>query len=267
MRKTSCGGLKFLFWLALGLTCFSIGFLLATGFLRAVTVSASSIAFPLEDNRWVSFYDQQRKEITKVFVRAQNPIQVSQMPTLLQRAFVLRKEAQFYNTTIRLKDLFPIFVTEVKVFFGLDKPVRYHRGIASTIAYNLFLIRRKTQPHRLDEAILAYKIERQYRKEEILEFYLNNIYFGGGTFGVEAASNYYFRKQAAKLQPQEIAFLICLATDTLSPDIYRKEHYLQDLTAAKAGRDQVLNEMASWGLITPKQAGEFKRKALGIASY
>lgn len=267
MRKTSCGGLKFLFWLALGLTCFSSGFLIATRFLRAVTVSASSIALPLEDNRWVSFYDQQRKKITKVFVRAQKPIQVSQMSTLLQRAFVKKKDAQFYNYSIRFSDLFPIFITELKVFCGLDKPVRYHRGISSTIAYNLFLIRKKALPHRLDEAILAYKIERQYRKEEILEFYLNNIYFGEGVFGVEAASNYYFRKQAAKLQPQEIAFLICLATDTLSPDIYRKEYSLQDLTAVKAERDQVLDEMARWGLITPKQAGEFKRKALGVVRY
>lgn len=267
MKTTSSGGLKFLFWLALGLTCLSSGFLVATGFLRAVTVSTSSIALPLEDNRWVSFYDQQRKELTKVFVRAQNPIQVSQMPTLLQRAFVQKKDPQFYNYSIRFSDLFPIFITELKVFFGLDKPVRYHRGIASTIAYNLFLIRRKALPHRLDEAILAYKIERQYRKEEILEFYLNNIYFGAGVFGVEAASNYYFRKQAANLQPQEIAFLIFLATDTLSPDIYRKEHLLQNLTVAKAGRDQVLDEMARWGLITPKQAGEFKRKALGVIRY
>jgi hypothetical protein len=58
-----------------------------------------------------------------------------------------------------------------------------------------------------------------------------------------------------------------MATDTLSPDIYRKEYLLQDLKAAKSGRDQVLDEMVGWGLITPKQAGDFKRKALGLVSY
>mgnify|MGYP000982994425 FL=1 len=267
MKKTSCSGLKFLFYLALGLACLSLGFLITTRFFRAVTINAAAIALPVEDNRWVSFYDHQRKELTKVLVRDQTPIRVSQMPTLLQRAFVQKKDPQFYNYAVRIDDLFPIFVTEMKVFLGLTKPLRYQRGVVSTLAYNLFLVHKKDLPYRIDETILAYKIERKYRKEEILEFYLNNIYFGEGAFGVEAASNYYYNKDAARLETHEIAFLICMATDTLSPDIYRKEYLLQDLKAAKSGRDQVLDEMVGWGLITPKQAGDFKRKALGLVSY
>lgn len=267
MKKTSFGGLKFLFRLALGLTCLGLGFLIATRFLRAVTINTAAIAFQTEDNRWVTFYDHQRKELMKVFVRDQTPIRVSQMPTLLQRAFVERKDTHFYNNTIRINDLFSIFESEIKVFLGLAKPLRYQRDIVSTLAYNLFIIRKKDLPHRLDEAILAYKIIRKYRKEEILEFYLNNIYFGEGAFGVEAASNYYFRKPAARLETQEIAFLICMATDIFSPDIYRKEHMLNDLKAVTVERDKILDEMAAWGLITPKQAGNFKRKALGLVSY
>lgn len=267
MRKTSLYGLKFGFYLTLGLTCLCLGFFIATRFLRAVTISAASLVLATEDNRWVSFYDQQRKENIKVFVRVQTPVRVSQMPTILQRAFVQMKDAQFYNYINELSVLVPVFVSEIRVFLGLDKPLRYHRGIVSTLAYNLFLIRKKDLPHRLDEAILAYKIERQYRKEEVLEFYLNNIYFGEGVFGVEGASNYYFGKQAAKLQIHEIAFLIWLATDTLSPDIYRKEYLLQDSKAVKLSRDKVLDEMAGGGLITPEQARELKRKALGLITH
>ncbi|MGE5606527.1 MAG: hypothetical protein ACM3YE_12660, partial [Bacteroidota bacterium] len=163
MKKTSFSGLKFLFWLALGLTCLGLGFLIATRFLRAVTINAAAIALPVEDNRWVTFYDHQRKELTKVFVRDQTPILVSQMPTLLQRAFVQRKDIRFYNNTIRINDLFSIFGSEIKVFLGLEKPLRYQRDIVSTLAYNLFMVHKKDLPHRLDETILAYKILRKYR--------------------------------------------------------------------------------------------------------
>ncbi len=267
MKKKSLNGPKFGFCLVLILTCLCLGFLIATRFLRAVTINTASIDLPVEDNRWVAFYDQQRKELIKVFVRVRTPIRVSQMPTLLQRAFVQRKDARFYNYNVGISDLAPILITEIKAFLGLYEPVRYHRGIASTLGYNLFLIHKKDLPCRFDEVILAYKIERKFRKEEILEFYLNNIYFGEGAFGVEAASNYYFGKHAAKLQTHEIAFLVWLATDILSPDIYRKEHLLQDIKVAKSGRDKVLDEMASVGLVTPKQAGEFKQKALGVVTY
>lgn len=240
---------------------------MATKFFKAITIDSAIIDLPLEDNRWVSFYDQQQKEIVKIFVREQTKIRVSQMPTLLQRAFVQNKDAHFYNHNRSIGDLAQIFVTEFKAFLGLNALDYYSRDITSTIGHNIFLIRKKSLPLRLDEAILAYKIERKYRKEEILESYLNNIYFGEGVFGVEAASSYYFGKSAIKLQPHEIALLISLATDTLSPDIYKKEHFLQRPAAAKTIRDQVLWQMAKGSVITPKQAGEYQRKPLGAITY
>lgn len=267
MKKRSLNGPKFGFCLVLILTCICLGFFIATKFLRAVTVSIASADLPLEDERWVTFYDQQQKEIVKVLVREQTKIRVSQMQTILQRAFVQRRDPQFYGSYNRLNDLPLIFVTEFKAFLGLGVPGYYNRGISSTLAYNMFLIRKKSLPHRLDEAILAYRIERKYRKEEIIEFYLNNIYFGEGIFGVEAAASYYFGKSALKLQAHEIAFLVSLATDTLSPDIYQKEQLLQDPKAGKLSRDHVLEEMARGNVITAKQAGEFKRKALRVVSY
>lgn len=267
MKKRSLKGHKFGFCLVLGLTCICLGFFMATKFLKAVTIVPAIIDLPLEDGRWISFYDWRQKEVIKVFVREQTKIRVSQMPTLLQRAFVQNKDARFFNHNRSISDLSNTFILEVKAFFGLSALNQYYRDIPSTLAYNLFLIRKKSLPHRLDEAILAYKIERKYRKEEILECYLNNIYFGEGILGVEAASSYYFGKTAIKLQPHETAFLIGLATDTLSPDIAKKEQLLHNPAAAKTIRDQVLDQMARGGIITLKQAGDLKRKPLGVVSY
>ncbi|NLW48497.1 MAG: hypothetical protein GXY86_14335 [Firmicutes bacterium] len=268
MKKQSLTGHKFSFNLLLGLTCFGLGYLIATKFLLAMTISPTIINLTRNDEeRWVSFYNHQQKEIVKVFVREQSKIPISQMPTILQKAFVRRKDPDFYSKNRRLTDLPELFVTEVKAFLKLTTLNYYDRGISGTLAHNLFLIRKKTLPRRLDEAVLAYKIERKYRKEEILESYLNNIYFGEGTFGVEAASNYYFGKKALKLQPHEIATLICLGTDTLSPHIYKKEQLLNDPTSIKKYRDQVLDEMAKENVITPKQAAEYKGKPLGLKTY
>jgi membrane carboxypeptidase/penicillin-binding protein len=267
MKKRSLSGHKFGFNLVLGLAFFGLGYLIAIKFLLAVTISPAIIDLAQDDARWVSFYNHQQKKIVKVFIREQSKIPISQMPTILQKAFVRRKDPDFYGRNRRLADLPELFVTEVKAFLKLTTLNHYDRDIAATIAHNLFLIRKKTLPRRLDEAILAYKIERKYRKEEILESYLNNIYFGEGTFGVEAASKYYFGKNTIKLQPHEIAFLICLATDTLSPHIYKKEQLLHNQTSIKKYRDLVLDEMVKGDLITPKQAAEYKRKPLGIVNH
>lgn len=264
MKKRSLNGPKFGFFLVLGLTCICLGFFIAAKFLKAVTIDTTIIDLPLEDGRWVSFYDWQRKEIVKVFVTKQTKIRVSQMPTLLQKAFVQNKDAHFYNHNQSISDLTQIFIAEFKAFFGLKALDNYSQDITTTLGHNIFLIKKKSLPRQLDEAILAYKIERKYRKEDILECYLNNIYFGKGIFGVEAASGYYFGKSAIMLQPHEIAFLICLATDTLSPDIYRKEQLLQNPAALKTNRDQVLDQMAGGGVFTLKQAGDMKRKPLGV---
>lgn len=267
MKNRSLTGHKFGFNFALGLTCFGLGYLIATKFLLAVTINPAVIDLTRDDERWVSFYDHQQKEIVKVFVREQYEIKISQMPTILQKAFVQSKDPNFYSRNRRLTDLPNLFITEVKAFLKLITPDYYNRDIPATLAHNIFLIRKKSLPRRLDEAILAYKIERKFRKEEILECYLNNIYFGEGTFGVEAASKYYFGKSAIKLEPHEIAFLICLATDILSPHIYKKEQLLQEPTSAKKYRDQVLDEMANKSVITLKQAMEYKRKPLGVVTY
>lgn len=267
MKKRSLNGPKFGFWLVMGITCICLGFLIATKFLKSITINPASLDLPLENERWVSFYDQQQKKIHKVFVREQIKIRISQMPTLLQKAFVLKKNNNFYSQIRSLNGLPPIFVAEFKKFIGLSDLAYYERDIPATLAHNIFKIRKKSLPLRLDEEILAYKIERKYRREEILEAYLNNIYFGEGVFGVEAASRYYFGKNTIKLQAHEIAFLITLATDTLSPDIYQNERLLQNPKVAKTKRDYILDDMAGGNIISFKQAREFKRKNLGVVSF
>jgi len=112
----------------------------------------------------------------------------------------------------------------------------------------------KTFTRKLKEAITAYKLEKKYTKEQILEAYLNTIYFGGGAYGVEAAAEVFFGKKAHELTLAEGALLAGLTKSPLgfSP-YYNPERAFQRQAV-------VLNRMASQGLITKEEAEAAKKE-------
>jgi membrane peptidoglycan carboxypeptidase len=111
----------------------------------------------------------------------------------------------------------------------------------------------RTITRKVKEAILAIKLERRYSKRQILGFYLNTIYLGRGTYGVEAASRSYFGHPAAEMSLPEAAFLAGIIP---SPESYRPE---RDPAAAKARRDRVLRLMAEEGYISEERAERASR--------
>ena len=126
--------------------------------------------------------------------------------------------------------------------------------ITQQLARQSFLSRDKTYRRKLKEVILATYIESLYRKEEILEFYLNKVYFGDGLYGVEAASRGYFGKSASELDIAEAALLAGLIQ---SPSSYAPS---VNLERAIARRNVVLQAMVSTGSISQETA-DTARKA------
>jgi penicillin-binding protein 2D len=123
---------------------------------------------------------------------------------------------------------------------------------ASTItqqyARNLFLNHDKTWTRKLQEALYTIRLEANYSKKQILEGYLNTIYYGHGAYGIEAASHYYFGKPAKKLTLSEAAMLAGIPKGPYyySPFIDEKR--------AKARQKTVLSSMAKAGYISGKEA-------------
>lgn len=109
------------------------------------------------------------------------------------------------------------------------------------------------------EVYLAGQIEDAFSKREILELYLNQIYLGGGLYGVEAAAQGYFRKPASEVTPAEAALLIALvkSPEGLNPRRNR--------LGAIRRRNVVLDVMAREGVLTPEQAERGKLEPLGVA--
>ena len=102
----------------------------------------------------------------------------------------------------------------------------------------------RTVERKAKEAILAIKLERRYSKQEILDFYLNTVYFGRGAYGIQAAAGVYFAKPARELKLHEAAYLAGLIP---APQAY------QQPKAGEERRAHVLNAMRQEGYITPEQ--------------
>ena len=129
--------------------------------------------------------------------------------------------------------------------------LRQHRAaqggstITQQLARQMFLDRKKTLARKIKEAMLAMRIEHMYSKDEILELYLNKVYFGDGLHGAEAAARGYFGKSASDLSLSEAALLAGLVS---SPSINAPT---VSLPRAIARRNVVLKAMYDQGIITP----------------
>ncbi|HEY0293042.1 MAG TPA: penicillin-binding protein 1A [Hansschlegelia sp.] len=172
-------------------------------------------------------------------------VPLSEMPKFVPQAFIAIEDRRFY-------DHWGVDV------FGLLRALKTNilRGgvsqggstLTQQLAKNLFLTPERSLERKVQEAVLAFWLERKFGKQKILEMYLNRVYFGAGAYGVEAASQRYFGKSIRKVNVSEAAMLAGLvkAPSRLSPS--------HDPEAARARADVVLAAMADEGYISRDQA-------------
>jgi penicillin-binding protein 1A len=132
--------------------------------------------------------------------------------------------------------------------------------ITQQLAKMTFLTPEKTFKRKLREVVLAGRIERNLKKEEILELYLNRAYFGHGAYGVEMAARTYFGKSVREITLPEAALIACLlkAPSTYSP--------IKNFTKAKARQKTVLRRMHEEGYITGEELAEAEAAPVVLAS-
>src|SRR5262249_9814585 len=130
--------------------------------------------------------------------------------------------------------------------------------ITQQVAKNLLLTSERTFDRKLKEAILAIRMERTFKKEQILELYLNEIYLGMNSYGVAAAALNYFGKELAELNVEEAAYLAALPK---GPNNY---HPFRKVKEATERRNWILDQMAENGFISADQARAAKAKELKV---
>src|SRR5438067_576420 len=192
-------------------------------------------------------YSADKQVIGQFFVERRILVPLQEIPKPLVNAVIATEDSRFFEH--RGVD-----------FVGIARAVltnlvsgRIRQGastITQQLARSLFLSPKRDFDRKLREVLLALKIEQMLTKDQILELYLNQIYFGHGAYGVQSASQTYFNKDVGQLTVSESAFLAGLPK---APSDYSPYNHQQ---AAKRRQTVVLKRMTEEGFITPQQASQ-----------
>lgn len=158
----------------------------------------------------------------------------AQIPVYAKQALVSVEDKKFYSHHgVDYKAI----VRAVWAMYRNGKVTQGASTITQQLARDVFLTQDKTWERKIEEIYIAVELEKKYSKEDILEFYVNNIYFKNGYYGLEAAAQGYFSKSAQDLSLSETAFLCAIPNN---PSYYNPlEHMDHTLTR----RDKILEDM------------------------
>lgn len=216
---------------------------------QAINIPDANADFQTQTTR--VYYSDGVTEIGSFATQNRESITLDQIPETMQAAVIAAEDRSFYNNNgIDLR--------------GIIRALRNNATSgstqgASTITQQyvkiLYLTQERTYTRKVKEAILSLKVARQLSKDEILEGYLNTVYYGNGAYGVQVAAKTYYGKPASELTVPEAA---ALATIINSPTAF--DPYSEGGQERMLGRYQyVIDGMAKVGAITPEEAAQFSQ--------
>ena len=183
-------------------------------------------------------------------------VPINVVPKVVIQAFLSAEDKRFYEHGGL--DLMGIGRALLKNAQRRGKRAEGASTITQQVAKNLLLSNERTFDRKLKEAILAIRMEKTFKKEQILELYLNEIYLGMNSYGVAAAALNYFNKELSQLTVEEAAYLASLPK---GPSNY---HPFRRKAEATERRNWVLDQMAENGFISAEQARAAKAKPLTV---
>ena len=185
-------------------------------------------------------------------------VPIGAMPKLVIKAFLSAEDKTFYDHPgIDIPGIIRAMLTNLSRIGSNRRPVGAST-ITQQVAKNFLLTNEVSIARKAKEAILAFRIERAFSKDRILELYLNEIYLGMGSYGMAAAALNYFNSSLNDLTVAQAAFLAGLPK---APNNY---HPLRRPEAARTRRDYVIGRMATDGYLTAEDAAAAKAEPLII---
>ncbi len=183
-------------------------------------------------------------------------VQLEKIPRALKEAVIAVEDREFY-AHVGIDPRAILRAAKADLLAG--RAVQGGSTITQQLARNVYLTRTRTLARKLAEAVLALQLERAYTKPEILELYLNQIYFGEGAYGVQLAAKTYFGRDVWDLDLTECALLAGLPK--------RPEYYspFKDEQRAIERRNLVVSLMAEEGYVKPDEAEKARRADLKLA--
>ena len=217
------------------------------------SLDIAKLAVPIAaPTQFIDRYGEVSSEVTTAKI---DYVSIDQVPQHLQQAIVAVEDKRYYDHTG--VDVFGI----IRAAFRNVKEGGAVQGgstITQQLAKNVFLTGEKTFSRKMTEAAYAIKIETLYDKDQILEMYLNQIYFGEGQWGVQRAAKRYFGKQTENLTLAESALLAAL------PKAPTRYSPLRNKELALERRNLVLGLMKAEGFITETEYQHAKAEPIQV---
>ncbi|MGM0873955.1 MAG: PBP1A family penicillin-binding protein [Bacillota bacterium] len=241
-------------WKKVLLTLLAIGIvgMVAGGITFAVIVAGAP---PLDDKKLKDsfsskIYDINGEEITEFGHVKRTYVPYDDIPKVLEEAVLATEDARFYeHNGVDFIRIGGAFVANVQEGFGAEGG----STITQQVIKNSILTTEKTITRKVQELWLAFQLEQNYSKQEIIEMYLNKIYFPGNIYGVAQASESFYGKDLSELELHEAAMIAGIPQ---SPNNYNPKTNPEN---AEKRRNIVLTLMAKHGFITEAEADEAKK--------
>lgn len=244
---------------------------LAAGFLAAaVAVLALFVYYSKDLPRPERFSERTLAQSTKIYDRTGQVLlyeiygeekrtfkSLAEMPEHLIRAVLAAEDINFYrHFGVDFKGL----LRSIPINIRLGRPVYGGSTISQQLIRSTFLTLEKTAQRKVREIILTLEMERRYSKDQILEWYLNQVPLGQNTYGVGSASQTYFEKPVSEITLPEAAALAALiqAPSYLSPYGEQKEELINR-------KNTVLDRMTRAGFLSPEEAQVIKEEEIRFA--
>jgi len=182
-------------------------------------------------------------------------VDLARIPQVLRDAVIATEDSRFYeHGGVDSRAIARAFVENARE----GRVTQGGSTITQQLAKNAVVGSDRTLERKLEEAGVAIQLERQFTKDEILERYLNTVYFGNGAYGVQTAAQRYFGVDVEEVTLAQAALLAALLKAPASYDPYRHPE------AAQQRRDLVLGLMAAQDYVTARQRGRAERQDLGV---
>ncbi|MGL5579594.1 MAG: transglycosylase domain-containing protein, partial [Cetobacterium sp.] len=191
-----------------------------------------------------TIYDRNGQIIDVISKETREPVDIEKIPQSLQKAFIAIEDRQFL--THYGIDPFRILGSAI-VNLKSGRAAQGGSTITQQLARNAFLSHEKKFSRKIKEIIITFEIERKYTKDEIMEKYLNEIYFGAGAYGVKIAAHNFFRKDISDINLAEAAILAGIPN---RPNMYNPR---TNLERSLSRQKLILRQMLKFNLITQEE--------------
>ena len=226
-------------------------FFLVSTLISSAMAQENFAAYPTLPSGYSSIrvFDSQRRFVGRILPEKRFWVSIDRIPPFMQKAVVAIEDSRFYeHGGIDVRGIARALVKDVVK----GRLAEGGSTITQQLIKNKLLSGEKTIDRKLREARLAMEYERKYSKRQILEMYLNEIYYGNGAWGIAQAARIYFDKNPEALSDAECAML---AGVPKSPARYNP---LGKPARVTGRRDQVLKRMVELGMITPRQQKDLR---------